>query len=137
MSKKWLLTEELFYFSSHLNNKIPKIANGQHALQVMKILIEASEQLEKNENKNKYFVHESSYVDNDVSIGDNTKVWHYSHIQTEAVIGENCSLGQNVNIANNVRVGNNVKIQNNVSIYEGVELEDYVFCGTIDGVHKY
>ena len=79
--------------------------------------------------KNKYFVHESSYVDNDVSIGDNTKVWHYSHIQTGAVIGENCSLGQNVNIANNVRVGNNVKIQNNVSIYEGVELEDYVFCG--------
>jgi UDP-2-acetamido-3-amino-2,3-dideoxy-glucuronate N-acetyltransferase len=60
---------------------------------------------------------------------DNTKVWHYSHFQTGAIIGENCSVGQNVNIANNIRVGNNVKIQNNVSIYEGVELEDYVFCG--------
>ena len=78
---------------------------------------------------NKYFVHESSYVDSDVSIGDNTKIWHYSHIQTGAIIGENCSIGQNVNIGNNVKIGNSVKIQNNVSIYEGVELEDFVFCG--------
>jgi len=78
---------------------------------------------------NKYFAHESSYVDSDVSIGENTKIWHFSHIQTGAIIGENCSIGQNVNIANNVKIGNYVKIQNNVSIYEGVELEDYVFCG--------
>ena len=78
---------------------------------------------------NKYFVHESSYVDSDVSIGDNTKIWHFSHIQAGAIIGENCSIGQNVNIGNNVKIGNYVKIQNNVSIYEGVELEDYVFCG--------
>jgi len=78
---------------------------------------------------NKYFVHESSYVDSDVSIGDNTKIWHFSHIQSGAIIGENCSIGQNVNIGNNVKIGNYVKIQNNVSIYEGVELEDYVFCG--------
>ena len=78
---------------------------------------------------NKYFAHESSYVDSDVSIGDNTKIWHFSHIQTGAIIGENCSIGQNVNIANNVKIGNHVKIQNNVSVYEGVELEDYVFCG--------
>jgi len=78
---------------------------------------------------NKYFAHESSYVDSDVSIGDNTKIWHFSHIQTGAIIGENCSIGQNVNIGNNVKIGNSVKIQNNVSVYEGVELEDYVFCG--------
>ena len=76
-----------------------------------------------------YFVHESSYVDKDVTIGDNTKVWHFSHVQEGAQIGSNCSLGQNVNIANNVKVGDGVKIQNNVSVYEGVELEDYVFCG--------
>ena len=76
-----------------------------------------------------YFVHESSYVDSSVIIGQGTKIWHFSHIQSGAVIGEKCSIGQNVNIANNVKVGNNVKIQNNVSIYEGVELEDYVFCG--------
>ena len=78
---------------------------------------------------NKYFVHESSYIDDGVTIGEGSKVWHFSHIQTGSIIGDNCSIGQNVNIANNVKIGNGVKIQNNVSVYEGVELEDYVFCG--------
>ena len=78
---------------------------------------------------NDYFCHESSFVDDDVVIGKRTKIWHFSHIQSGAVIGSHCSLGQNVNIGNNVKIGNYVKIQNNVSIYEGVELEDYVFCG--------
>lgn len=76
-----------------------------------------------------YFVHESSYIDEDVTIGDGTKIWYFCHIQKGAKIGKNCSLGQNVNIANNVVIGNGVKIQNNVSVYENVELEDYVFCG--------
>ena len=76
-----------------------------------------------------YFVHESSYVDDGVTIGDNTKIWHFCHVQKGAIIGDNCSLGQNVNISNNVKIGNGVKIQNNVSVYEGVELEDGVFCG--------
>ena len=76
-----------------------------------------------------YFVHESSFVDSGAIIGKNTKIWHYSHVQSGAVLGENCVLGQNVNIGNNVTIGNKVKIQNNVSIYEGVELEDFVFCG--------
>ena len=76
-----------------------------------------------------FFVHESSYVDDNVIIGQGTKIWHFSHIQSGSRIGKNCSVGQNVNIANNVIIGNNVKIQNNVSVYEGVELEDYVFCG--------
>jgi UDP-2-acetamido-3-amino-2,3-dideoxy-glucuronate N-acetyltransferase len=77
----------------------------------------------------KYFVHESSYVDDGVEVGDETKIWHFSHIQSGANIGKNCSIGQNVNIGNNVKIGNGVKIQNNVSVYEGVELEDFVFCG--------
>tara|TARA_Y100000768_G_C23907525_1_gene648286 strand:- start:9 stop:515 length:507 start_codon:yes stop_codon:yes gene_type:complete len=77
----------------------------------------------------KYFIHESSYVDDGVEIGDGTKIWHFSHIQPGSKIGQNCSIGQNVNIGNNVKIGNSVKIQNNVSVYEGVELEDYVFCG--------
>lgn len=77
----------------------------------------------------KVFVHESSYIDDDVTIGEGTKIWHFSHVQSGSVLGENCSLGQNVNVANNVRIGNGVKIQNNVSVYEGVELEDHVFCG--------
>tara|TARA_B110000438_G_scaffold302232_1_gene359315 strand:+ start:373 stop:942 length:570 start_codon:yes stop_codon:yes gene_type:complete len=76
-----------------------------------------------------YFIHESSYVDDNVSIGKKTKIWHFSHIQSKSSIGSDCSIGQNVNIGNNVKIGNGVKIQNNVSIYEGVELEDYVFCG--------
>lgn len=76
-----------------------------------------------------YYVHESSYIDDNVSIGDDTKIWHFCHIQSGAVIGERCSLGQNVNISNNVRIGNEVKIQNNVSVYEGVEIHDGVFLG--------
>ena len=78
---------------------------------------------------NDYFVHESSVVDEGVTIGAGTRIWHFCHIQTGAVIGENCSLGQNVNVSNNVRMGNGCKLQNNVSLYEGVELEDDVFCG--------
>lgn len=80
------------------------------------------------ENKT-YFIHPSSYVDDGATIGNGTKIWYFCHIQSGAVIGENCSLGQNVNIANNVKIGNGVRIQNNVSIYEGVEIEDNVFCG--------
>ena len=70
-----------------------------------------------------YFVHESSYVDENVQIGEGTKIWHFCHIQSGARIGKY------VNVAGNVVIGNDVKIQNNVSIYEGVELEDGVFCG--------
>lgn len=91
--------------------------------------------MDKNiENRNErrktdYFVHESSYIDENVMIGEGTKIWHFCHVQSGARIGKYCRLGQNVNIANNVVIGDNVKIQNNVSVYEGVELEDGVFCG--------
>lgn len=76
-----------------------------------------------------YFVHESSYIDDNVVIGDNTKIWHFCHIHKGVQIGRGCTLGQNVYIGSNVKIGDKVKIQNNVSVYEGVELEDYVFCG--------
>lgn len=76
-----------------------------------------------------FFLHPTSIVDEQVEIGEGTKIWHFCHIQSGAKIGKNCSLGQNVNISNHVHIGNGVKIQNNVSLYEGVELEDYVFCG--------
>ena len=75
------------------------------------------------------FVHESSYVDDNVNVGARTKVWHFSHILSNCDVGEDCSLGQNVVVGPNVVVGNRVKIQNNVSVYEGVTLEDGVFCG--------
>jgi UDP-2-acetamido-3-amino-2,3-dideoxy-glucuronate N-acetyltransferase len=77
----------------------------------------------------KPMIHESSFIDQNVRIGDYTKVWHFCHISNNAIIGEHCSLGQNVYIGEHVQMGNNVKIQNNVSIYQGVYLEDYVFCG--------
>lgn len=80
------------------------------------------------EDKN-YFVHESSYIDDDVEIGEGTKIWHFCHIQRGAHIGKRCSLGQNVNVSNHVKVGDGCKLQNNVSLYEGVELENDVFCG--------
>ena len=76
-----------------------------------------------------YFVHESSYVDQPVEIGEGTKIWHFSHVMTGSTIGRECTIGQNVVIGPRVRIGNRVKIQNNVSVYEGVELEDEVFCG--------
>jgi len=80
------------------------------------------------ENKN-YYVNQYAVVDDNVEIGENSKIWHFTHVQSGSKIGKKCILGQNVNIANNVTIGNFVKIQNNVSVYEGVELEDYVFCG--------
>lgn len=77
----------------------------------------------------KYYINEYAVVDNNVEIGEGTKVWHFSHIQSGAKIGSHCVFGQNVNVGNNVVIGNFCKVQNNVSIYEGVILEDYVFCG--------
>lgn len=76
-----------------------------------------------------FFKHDTAIIDPGASIGENTHVWHFSHICGGAVIGENCSLGQNVFVANNVVMGSNVKVQNNVSIYDSVTLEDDVFCG--------
>lgn len=78
---------------------------------------------------NNYFVHESSYVDDNVKIGDGTKIWHFSHIMSNCEIGEKCNLGQNVVISPGVKIGNGVKIQNNVSVYTGVICEDDVFLG--------
>ncbi len=79
--------------------------------------------------KKSYFVHSSSIIDEDVTIGEGTKIWYFSHLQKNASIGAHCSLGQNVVVGEGVKIGNYVKIQNNVSVYEGVELEDFVFCG--------
>lgn len=76
-----------------------------------------------------YFAHESSYIDEPCSIGKGTKVWHFTHIMAECVIGDNCNIGQNVVISPGVILGNNVKIQNNVSVYTGVECQDDVFLG--------
>jgi UDP-2-acetamido-3-amino-2,3-dideoxy-glucuronate N-acetyltransferase len=133
---------ELKHFMECVTNGVEPITDGKSAAKVLEILEQAQAQLERKEIKNgrvpigseigqngKFFVHETSVVDEACEIGEGTKIWHFSHVQKGATIGKNCTLGQNVNVGNNVRIGNFVKIQNNVSIYEGVTLEDYVFCG--------
>ena len=76
-----------------------------------------------------YFAHESAYIDEGCTIGLGTKIWHFSHIMPNCILGNNCIIAQNVFIASNVILGANVKVQNNVSIYEGVVCEDDVFLG--------
>ena len=76
-----------------------------------------------------YFVHESSFIDANVLVGDNSKVWHFCHILSDSKIGSNCSFGQNCVVGPKVNIGSGVKVQNNVSIYEGAEIEDDVFLG--------
>jgi UDP-2-acetamido-3-amino-2,3-dideoxy-glucuronate N-acetyltransferase len=77
----------------------------------------------------KYFAHETAVIDEGCTIGDHTKVWHFSHIMSNCEIGENCNIGQNVVVSSGVILGNNVKVQNNVSIYEGVTCDNDVFLG--------
>ncbi|OAQ38810.1 hexapeptide transferase [Pedobacter psychrophilus] len=79
--------------------------------------------------KTDIFVHPTSIIDENVTIGNGTKIWHFCHVSEDVTIGENCSFGQNVFIGKNVKIGNGVKIQNNVSVFEGVEIEDDVFIG--------
>jgi UDP-2-acetamido-3-amino-2,3-dideoxy-glucuronate N-acetyltransferase len=79
--------------------------------------------------ENEYFAHETAVIDGGCTIGRGTKIWHFSHIMKESVIGEGCNIGQNVVISPGVIIGNNVKVQNNVSIYTGVICEDDVFLG--------
>jgi len=76
-----------------------------------------------------WFAHPTACIDEPATIGAATKIWHFCHVSSGAIIGERCNFGQNVFVAAGVRIGNNVKVQNNVSVYEGVELEDDVFCG--------
>jgi UDP-2-acetamido-3-amino-2,3-dideoxy-glucuronate N-acetyltransferase len=77
----------------------------------------------------KYFAHQTAVIDEGCQIGEGTKIWHFSHIMPNSVMGRNCNVGQNVVISPNVVLGNNVKVQNNVSIYTGVVCEDDVFLG--------
>jgi UDP-2-acetamido-3-amino-2,3-dideoxy-glucuronate N-acetyltransferase len=82
-----------------------------------------------NKESMEYFAHETAIIDEDCSIGNGTKIWHFSHIMSGSIIGERCNIGQNVVISPSVILGNNVKIQNNVSVYTGVICEDDVFLG--------
>ncbi len=76
-----------------------------------------------------FFAHETAIVDEGVDIGEGTKIWHFSHILSNTIIGKNCSFGQNCVVGPKVKMGSGIKVQNNVSVYEGVEVEDDVFLG--------
>jgi UDP-2-acetamido-3-amino-2,3-dideoxy-glucuronate N-acetyltransferase len=76
-----------------------------------------------------FYAHDTAIIDEESQIGDGTKIWHFSHIMKDAIIGENCNIGQNVVVSPGVRLGRNVKVQNNVSIYTGVSCDDDVFLG--------
>jgi UDP-2-acetamido-3-amino-2,3-dideoxy-glucuronate N-acetyltransferase len=135
------LKEECRHFITCIEERKEPLTGADEALRVLAVLAAAQDSLEHNGQQVKlkhlphptqhlaYYVHPTAIVEEGAQLGKATKVWHFSHVMPETVIGENCNIGQNVFIARNTRIGNNVKIQNNVSIYEGVILEDDVFCG--------
>ena len=125
------LKEEGRAFIDSIHGK-PAFTDGEEALKVLKVLQRAQISMDNKTNftKNKpYFIHDTSVVDENCQIGADSKIWHFSHILKNSILGNKVNIGQNVVIGPNVKIGNNVKIQNNVSVYEGVTLEDNVFCG--------
>ncbi|HPR53705.1 MAG TPA: Gfo/Idh/MocA family oxidoreductase [Deltaproteobacteria bacterium] len=133
------LKAECTHFLKCMAARSAPVTDAEEGIEVLKILKAGQDSLNAGGKRiflkdayakpRNYAVHESSYVDDDVLIGEGTKVWHFSHILKGTRIGRGCSIGQNVVIGPDVSVGNGCKIQNNVSIYKGVNLEDNVFCG--------
>jgi UDP-2-acetamido-3-amino-2,3-dideoxy-glucuronate N-acetyltransferase len=137
ISKDEPLKVECSHFLDCVRDRRTPRTDGVNGVNVLKVLHAAGQSIAENghpveiERKavRHYYAHPSAFVDDPCEIGEDTKIWHFSHIMPNCRIGRGCSLGQNVNVASGVRIGNNVKIQNNVSLYTGVELEDDVFCG--------
>jgi len=138
IEKREPLKSECQHFLECIAGRRTPQTSGMKGLKVLQVLEACQESLKlngkeisllNNESKKNFFVHSMAVIDDNVEIGEGTKIWHFSHVQSGAKIGKKCVLGQNVNVGNNVIIGNYVKLQNNVSVYEGVTLEDYVFCG--------
>jgi UDP-2-acetamido-3-amino-2,3-dideoxy-glucuronate N-acetyltransferase len=136
---EFTMTEPLMLECQHfldcLSSRQKPKTDGASGLRVLQILDACQKSLQGKGkvmtlNKERgFFIHETSVVEEPVSIGDGTKIWHFSHIMPHASLGRNCTIGQNVFIGANVSIGDNVKIENNVSIFDGTTLEDNVFCG--------
>lgn len=145
LEEKEPLREECAHFLNCIKNAENPVTDGNEGLSVLEVLNASQFSLEENgrlvnieevsekhivtDAKKKYFIHPTSIVDQDVSIGEGVKIWHFSHILSGSKIGEKSNIGQNVVIGPDVTVGKSCKVQNNVSIYKGVTLEDGVFCG--------
>ena len=136
------LRAEMAHFCDRIKDRAAPRTDGAEGLRVLRVLAEAGDQLQafrKDPQPSPSAdgaaapthdgVHPTAVIDDDVNIGDDTKIWHFSHVLPNTTIGAGCSLGQNVVAGPNVTIGDGVKIQNNVSVYEGVTLEDDVFCG--------
>ena len=140
---------ECQHFLHCISNGSRPLTDGSEGLQVLKVLKASQYSLERNgqrtalnseadvqaipfsepKSRRNVFVHKTAIIDDQVQIGDGTKIWHFSHILSGSKIGSSCNFGQNVVIGPDVNIGNECKIQNNVSVYKGVTLEDGVFCG--------
>tara|TARA_B100001248_G_C27395864_1_gene465500 strand:+ start:1365 stop:2840 length:1476 start_codon:yes stop_codon:yes gene_type:complete len=124
---------ECEHFINCCKKRIIPLTNGEEGVRVLTVLDAAQRSLNNQNikialsNKN-YFIHQSSYIDHGAIVGNNTNIWHFTHVM-KSIIGNNCNIGQNVFIGDGVILGNNVKIQNNVSIYTGIICEDNVFFG--------
>jgi UDP-2-acetamido-3-amino-2,3-dideoxy-glucuronate N-acetyltransferase len=110
--------------------------SGEDALHVLEVLDACGRSLDQSGARvpleqavPRFYSHPTAVIDHPCEIGEGTKIWHFSHVMQDSVLGPGCNLGQNVVISPGVRLGKNVKVQNNVSVYTGVELEDDVFCG--------
>jgi UDP-2-acetamido-3-amino-2,3-dideoxy-glucuronate N-acetyltransferase len=132
------LKAECAHFLDCMASRQSPRTDGQEGLRVLRVLNACQRALESGKRERldngpatskDYFTHATVEIDQGVSIGKGSKIWHFSHILKNTSIGEGCNIGQNVVAGPNVKIGNNCKIQNNVSIYEGVTLEDHVFCG--------
>jgi len=134
IDKKEPLVEEAKHFIRCITKKIQPQTDGTEGLKVLRLLERAEESIMKNNSVkrtagSKCHIHPTSFIDENVSVGPGTRVWHFSHILKDSVIGNDCVIGQNVSIGPEAEIGNRCKIQNNVSVYKAVKLEDDVFCG--------
>jgi len=134
---------ECLHFLDCLQTRQRPRTDGEEGLRVLRVLEHCQESLgtgrrsevclqdqpSLRDKERKFFAHESAFVDDDVTIGDRTQIWHVSHMMRGSQIGRDCKIGQNVVVGPNATVGNGVKIQNNVCVFEGVTLEDHVFVG--------
>ena len=136
ISKDEPLRKECQHFLDCVRDNSQPRTSGKNALQVLEVLAACGRSLNQGgavvplvPDAPRYFAHPTAIIDGPCQIGDGTKIWHFSHVMENSVLGANCNLGQNVVISPGVRLGSNVKVQNNVSVYTGVELENDVFCG--------
>jgi UDP-2-acetamido-3-amino-2,3-dideoxy-glucuronate N-acetyltransferase len=130
------LRKECEHFLECVRNSSRPWTNGENAVRVLEVLDACGRSLDQGGvpvsvtlDAPRYFAHPTAVIDQPCEIGHGTKIWHFSHIMENSVLGPGCNLGQNVVISPGVRLGKNVKVQNNVSVYTGVELDDDVFCG--------